>query len=95
MKELTQQACFHVQGGLTGLETVLGCSLAGGTIGSIGGAIVLAGNAVGDYAFVGNAIGAAFGWIYGGILGVVVGAAVGLVSVSVSPRGGSESRRGL
>lgn len=82
MKVLTQQACIHVQGGLQGAETVLSYSFVGGAIGSVGGAALLAGKAVGDYAFVGNTIGAAFGWVYGGIIGVVVGAMIGIATLS-------------
>ncbi|MGE3318407.1 MAG: hypothetical protein AB7I18_03840 [Candidatus Berkiella sp.] len=87
MKELTQQECAGVQGGTGGAETVLSYSFVGGAIGSVSGAILLAGNAVGDYAFIGNTLGAALGWVYGGIIGVAVGALVGIATISsANPR---------
>lgn len=79
MRNLTQNEMAQIGAGLTSLETVMLTTLASSSIGAVGGAILMTGNAVGDYAFIGNALGTAMGWISGGALGTVLGIGLGLI----------------
>ncbi len=79
MREITQDEMRQISGGLTSLETVMITTLAGSSIGAVAGAILMTGNAVGDYAFIGNALGTAMGWISGGALGSLFGVGLGLI----------------
>ncbi|HRE31998.1 MAG TPA: hypothetical protein PLD88_08495, partial [Candidatus Berkiella sp.] len=65
MKELTQVELTTVHGGATDLEIGLSSTLLGIGMGAIVGGILMTGNAVGDYAFIGNAIGTGMGLIGG------------------------------
>lgn len=79
MREITQDEMQQVNGGLTSLEITMMTTLAGSSIGAVVGAIFMTGNAVGDYAFIGNVLGTAMGWISGGALGTLFGIGLGLL----------------
>ncbi|MCS5712624.1 hypothetical protein [Candidatus Berkiella aquae] len=82
MRELTQIEMNTIHGGATDLEIGLLSVIGGSGLGAIVGGILMTGNAVGDYAFIGNAIGTGMGLISGAMVGAGLGVAVGLTLVA-------------